>query len=161
MTRLGISVPFAVSIAAAVTLAHTPSAKSVELSAGAAMAVGDICSSMVSALQVNAPWTHSGVVGPKWHTALNQSIEIGYNAINRILIINANGNAEPLAGDIPMGMSQHAGGALDAINSFSTGSDLNDYVDTISDEIDTACREMLATGEAVFPENYPYEVPDD
>lgn len=159
MTRLGISVPFAVSIAAAVTLAHTPPAKSVELSGGAAIAVGHICSSMVSALQVNTLWSLGDPVGPKWHAALNQSIEIGYNAINRILVINANGNAEPLGGGIPMGMSQHAGGALDAISSFSITSDLNGYVDTISDEIDTACREMLATGEAVLPENYPYEVP--
>lgn len=160
MKRTAIALSLATTLASGTLVAGPAHAQTGALDGGIAIALGNVCASLIAGTQV-VP-TQSAANAQNWHDAVNQAIELSFDSIKKLFKINAKAKSDPIGGDIALGYQNHALGAISAyaqLAPYTADQALRDHSLGITAEIDAACSAMMATGEVVYPAGYPYSPP--
>lgn len=157
MKRLAIRATLAASLMLSASLSITP-ARSDELNtAGAATALGEVCAELIRLPGYLRPRSSTtSEEDARFNAALNTAIELGYSALAKIVKQNTKTGAAPVPGDTALGHMSVALADLQTLYVFSPDDPYPPFAFQVVDDMDAACRQMLETGELVWPAGYPY-----
>ncbi len=152
--RLLASMALAAVLIGAPTRHLAPEARG---AAGAVLAVADVCEAMMANIARHNVSLTSESARPRAVAEMNRVIDVGYNAIRRILKVTDRRNDRGVAGDKALGFARLGAAAAGlSMNAASKAAPGMMPALPLVRELYFACKQTIKRDKPVYPASYPY-----
>jgi len=145
----------AVAVAIALTAFNPKEADAQSPAAGAELAVGQVCHTMVATVGSLVRAIRIPEQEPAFFFTADQAIETGYAGIKVILKLKSTAAKDRVGGDRALGYREITTGVVGQVAAIAPDDPQPERTRAILTSVFDACWKMLKTGEVVWPDMYP------